>query len=408
MRILLLAQWYSPVIGGEENHVRALAASLAARGHAVSVATLAQGGAPPSVELDGQVRVHRIRATAQRLAGLFDDPGRQSAPPLPDPEATLAIAQVLRAERPDVVHAHNWLLHAYLPLHPASGARLVVTLHDYSLICARKDLVLAGVNCDGPGPVKCLRCASDHYGRLKGPATVAGLWAMQPIERLAVDRFIAVSSAVAAGNRLVASGLPHEVIPNFIPDDAAPPTELESQLAAAVPDEPYLLFVGSFARSKGVHVLLQAYARLQQPPPLVLIGYRTAEQLPELADLPPGVSIHVDWPHGAVLEAWRRSMLGIVPSTWRDPCPTVALEAMAAGKPVVAARIGGLPDMVADGQSGLLVEPGDPASLAGALRSLIQDGGRRDTMGRAGAERVNAFRASTVVPRIEAVYARLQ
>src|SRR6476659_3232017 len=107
MRVLLLAQWYPPIIGGEELHVRNLAVELVRRGHAVTVATLAQKGLPDSDAHDG-VEVIRLRASAQRLEALFSEPNRQSAAPIADPELVIGLRQVLRRTRPDVMHAHHW------------------------------------------------------------------------------------------------------------------------------------------------------------------------------------------------------------------------------------------------------------------------------------------------------------
>src|ERR1700733_5545063 len=115
MRILLLAQFYPPVIGGEERHVRNLGLALAARGHQVSVATQA-GHETSGMTMDGAVRVWRIRGTAQRAGALFSDADRPFAPPFPDPELVLGLRRVVASENPDVIHAHNWLLHSYLPL----------------------------------------------------------------------------------------------------------------------------------------------------------------------------------------------------------------------------------------------------------------------------------------------------
>lgn len=107
------------------------------------------------------------------------------------------------------------------------------------------------------------------------------------------------------------------------------------------------------------------------------------------------------------MEAWRRCMIGVVPSVWPDPCPTVAMEAMAMGKPVVASRIGGLTDIVADGDTGMLVPPGDVDALSGALARLTEDASLRTRWGEAGRRRFDLFRAGDVVPRIEQVYAGL-
>lgn len=403
MRILLLTQFYPPVLGGEERHVRDLGATLAARGHEVAIATLRQAGAPDR-ELDGDRRVYRLPATVQRAAWLFQEPGRRQVPPGPDPEAVLALRRVIARERPTVVHAHNWLVHSFLPLKVWSGAKLVVTLHDYSLACAKKSLMYRDDRpCTGPAPRKCGACAGAHYGPAKGIATLLGTWTLGAAERVAVDMFLPVSRAVAVGNGLVGGRWPYTVIPNFVPDVIAAAGDDEPRLAQ-LPREPYLLFVGDLRGHKGVDVLLRAYAALGDAPPLVLIG-RACPDTP--AALPSNVTMLHDWPHRAVMAAWRRSLLGVVPSVCPDSCPTVAMEAMATGRAVVASRIGGLPDLVDDGETGLLVPPGDPQALGGALARLLADAGLRGRMGETARRKVRAFQASNVVTRIEGVYGDL-
>jgi glycosyltransferase involved in cell wall biosynthesis len=97
-----------------------------------------------------------------------------------------------------------------------------------------------------------------------------------------------------------------------------------------------------------------------------------------------------------------------VPSTRPDPFPNSALEALTAGKPVVAAAHGGLPEMIKDGETGLLVEPGNPAALATALRRLADDPAQRNRMGQAAAaDARNRFGVERMLDQIEAVYAQL-
>jgi glycosyltransferase involved in cell wall biosynthesis len=405
LNVLLLAQFYPPMIGGEEQHVHALASGLGARGHRVTVATLRTPGSPERETSDG-VDVVRLPGTVSRIGALYSS-SRRLAPPIPDPETTLALRRLIRAVAPEVVHAHNWLVASYLPL--ADRRRpLVLTLHDYGQICAKKTLIWRDDGlCSGPGLSKCLRCAAQHYGTAKGIVTVGAAWGMGAVARRTVDMFVPVSSAVARGNRLAEDGLRHTVIPNFIPDgstDGGAADETTSQL----PDEPFVLFVGAFARRKGVEVLLDAYRMLPPgAPPLVLIGYRSSDEIPALAALPPNVRSFTDWPRSSVAEAWRRSLLGIVPSTWSDPCPTVVLEAMAAGRPVIGSRIGGIVDLVRDGETGLLVEHGSPAALAGAIAELVAAPSRLEQMGAAAREASFAYRASAVIGRIEDVYRTL-
>jgi glycosyltransferase involved in cell wall biosynthesis len=404
VRILQLAQWYPPLIGGEEGHVRNLSRALAASGHDVTVATLWQPGLP-DVEQDGDVRVHRLHGTVQRAGRLFADGSRRSAPPAPDPGTTRSLARLVAEFRPDVVHAHNWMVHAFLPLKRRRGPRLVVSLHDYSLVCATKALLYRGEVCSGPGLTKCLSCAAGHYGPLKGMVTAGANWTSAAFERRLVDLFLPVSRAVAIGNGLPGGQTRFEIVPNFAPSEIADvePGRRDRRL----PEDGYLLFVGAFARLKGVDRLLAAYRRIERPPPLVLVGYRHADTAAMLRNLPRGVIVHESWPHADVMQAWAGSLMGLIPSVWGEPCPTTAIEAMATGTPVIASRIGGLTDLVVDGETGLLVPPRDVDALADAIQGLLRDDDYRRRLGAAARSRFATFSADAVVPRIEAAYERV-
>ena len=111
-----------------------------------------------------------------------------------------------------------------------------------------------------------------------------------------------------------------------------------------------------------------------------------------------------DISHAGVMTAWRRSMLGLVPSIFPDPCPTVAMEAMSAGRALIASRIGGLPDLVVHGLNGILVPPGQVNPLRDAIRRTVSDPDLRRQMGLESLKRVNAFKAGAVVEQIEAAY----
>jgi glycosyltransferase involved in cell wall biosynthesis len=399
MRVLLLSQFYPPVIGGEERHVRNLAAALAARGHSVSVATQATQQCV-GTEMDGAVSVHRLHGTLQRMGALFSDPERPFAPPIPDPGLMLGLRTVIAQERPDVIHAHNWLLHSFLPLKPFSRAPLIVTLHDYSLVCASKNLMRMGLPCGGPALAKCMRCANQHYRGIKGNVVVAANWIDAALECRLVDKFLAVSRAVARLNRLDKTRVPFEIIPNFVPDDVH---ELSSSVRhselSQLPDQ-YILFVGDLHPLKGVTLLIDAYARLQSAPTLVLIGRRFPETP---VKLPPNVHIFEPWPHAAIMHAWSRSLFGVAPSVLHEACATVVLEAMTQGKPMVVTDVGGMPELVTEGETGLVVKP-DASSLSAALARLLANPGLRQRMGVAARNKVTEFKAGAVVSRIECVY----
>jgi glycosyltransferase involved in cell wall biosynthesis len=107
------------------------------------------------------------------------------------------------------------------------------------------------------------------------------------------------------------------------------------------------------------------------------------------------------------MHAWSRSLFGVAPSILPEACATVVMEAMAVGKPVIATRVGGMPDLVDDGETGFLVSPGDPDALAASMRRLLEDPELRNRMSAAALNKVEKFKAKSVVPRIEKVYATL-
>jgi glycosyltransferase involved in cell wall biosynthesis len=151
-------------------------------------------------------------------------------------------------------------------------------------------------------------------------------------------------------------------------------------------------------------VLLEAYRLLRTPPPLVLIGYPMRETDAILADPPPNVRVLGQWPPEAVHRAWKAALLGIVPSICQEACPTVIIEAMQAGLPVVATAMGGIPDLVVEGQTGRLVPPGDASALAAAIESLLADPAAVARLGQAGRRRSELFTASAIVPHIKTAY----
>jgi glycogen(starch) synthase len=402
MKILLLAQFLPPMLGGEERHVWTLARALAARAHDVTLLGFATSPDEPAESSIDGVRIVRVSTGASRLPMIYSDPGRPNALPLPDPLVSRAIRNELSRNRFDVVHAHNWIVNS--ALGPAARARvpLVQTLHDYSHTCATKRLMEHGKSrCAGPSPARCLPCASSHYGVITGPIIVAAnAWsARRRADR--VTHFAAVSSAVARtvddnAGWLKGAGLSAEVIPNFIPDDL-----VLDEIPPTAPDAP-LLFVGDLAPDKGVPTLLKAYRLLEGAPPLVLAG-RSSPGVEW--NLPGGVQWVGALPHDQVLRLFRSARAVIVPSVWSDPCPTVVLEAMAAGRPVVAAASGGIVDMVVDGVTGVLVPPGDAPALARAIDSVLSDPDRGRAFGAAGRDRAREFTVSAVVERIERMYA---
>jgi alpha-maltose-1-phosphate synthase len=183
------------------------------------------------------------------------------------------------------------------------------------------------------------------------------------------------------------------------------------------PGRPYVLFVGRITRQKGLPVLLRAASGLVPEAQLVLCAGApdTPELLAEVTELVDGLRASrsgVLWipemlPKREVIQLYTHAAVFAVPSVY-EPLGIVNLEAMACEAAVVASRTGGIPEVVADGETGLLVPPGEPAPLAEALNALLRDPDRARAMGLAGRKRAVAeFGWPAIAAQTVALYAKL-
>jgi alpha-maltose-1-phosphate synthase len=180
---------------------------------------------------------------------------------------------------------------------------------------------------------------------------------------------------------------------------------------------PYVIFVGRITRQKGVPVLLRAASGLIPEAQLVLLAGAadTPEQLAEVTELVDGLRADrsgVIWipemlPKPEVIQLLTHATVFAIPSVY-EPLGIVNLEAMACGTAVVGSRTGGIPEVVADGETGLLVPPDEPRPLADALNVLLRDPGRARAMGQAGRKRAVAeFGWPAIAAQTAELYAEL-
>jgi glycosyltransferase involved in cell wall biosynthesis len=353
LRVLLLHNRYR-LEGGEERAVRQLETLLRARGHEVRVLERTSEGLAPARAAAGLIR-----------GGLDVD----------------EVADEIRRFRADVVHAHN--------LHPlfgwralaagrAAGARTVLHLHNYRLFCAIYSCYRDGepcYRCHGRNtlPGVRLRCRGSLG---EAVAYGAGLSLQQPHLFSEADRLVALSGAHRS--RLVALGAPAErlvTLPHFVPDG-----QIEPQPARG---SGYAFAAGRLVSEKGFDVAIEA-ARAADVP-LTIAGEGPDE--PRLRALAGGADVtFTGWVSGERLRELRAGAAAVlVPSRWEEPFGYVALDALAAGVPVLASDAGGLPEVVgADNTLGL----SDAAGWASRLRALVADPGERGSRSQAGLARV--------------------
>jgi glycosyltransferase involved in cell wall biosynthesis len=294
------------------------------------------------------------------------------------PPAEMAFRRALREFQPDVVLFHHLVrLSLRLPaIARRAGVASALVLHDHYLVCPSYSLVaFDGPVCPGGSPARCARCLyAARFGRRVPPgvrqAAAALLsWRGRIVGRLTgnVDAVIAPSRSViqeveARGVRLRGA----MVIPNGadVPERRHAPT-----LAGCTVRFGYL---GAALPKKGIDVLGQACTGpLSQH--LRIRGFRDEAAVAAFRRAHPACHASLELFSANVGEFFDQVDVVVVPSIWLENQPTTIIEAFAHGKPVVASRIGGIPEMFDDGRGGWMVPPGDPAALRKCMERLLLD-----------------------------------
>ena len=226
-----------------------------------------------------------------------------------------------------------------------------------------------------------------------------------------VDRYLAVSRQVAAQLRERFGVRADKItqVPNAVALDRFPRAVSPARARPADPAVPHtVLTVARLDPQKGLHHLVAAAALVPEARVMVVgEGPERRALETKIAHLGLGDRVHLLGFRSDVPDLLAGSDLFVLPSLF-EGLPLSILEAMAAGKPVVATAIGGNDEAVVDGATGLLVPPGDPRALADAIRALLRDPERRRRLGEAGRRRAEAeFSATAMVRRVAAVYDEL-
>jgi N-acetyl-alpha-D-glucosaminyl L-malate synthase BshA len=361
-----------PSVGGSGILASALGAELAARGHAVHFISYER-----PVRLPENVANLHFHAVPISDYGLFKYPDYT----LP---LSVTMANVARAERLDIVHVHYAVPHATAALlardmlSAEEQPRIITTLHGTDTTLLARDPAFA------PAIRHALR-ASDAV------TTVSHFLAEETHDALNIER-------------------PIDVIHNFFTPNVAKRGREEVRAELGVSEgEALLIHLSNLRPLKRVDVLLRAAALLPREIPfklLVLAGDSFAPFVPEVERLALSGRVVVREKVTDIEEYLQAADLGLFASDSESFCLSI-LEAMCFGVPSVATRVGGIPEVLLEGETGLLAPAGDAEGLAAHVTGLLRDGGRRQELGRAAKARAALFSAEAIVPQYEALYRRV-
>jgi len=372
VRVLIVSGIWPPDVGGPASHAPDVADHLHLRGHEVEVVT-----------------------TAAHAPAARDYPVRHVPRSLPVGVRHLRGAELVRrcARRADVVYTTGMFGRSFAGSTAARRPYVVKLTADPAFERARRRGVVGG--------------DVDEFQRAGGGPAVALLRLMRDVELRQAAHVFCPSAYL--GELAVGWGVPAErvsVLPNPYPPlpELAPRAELKRQFGV---DGRTLAFAGRLTAQKSLGVALEALATVGGI--TLLIAGDGDERGPlerrvgEL-DLGDRVRFLGPQPRERVVELFHACDASILSSSWEN-FPHTVVEALSAGTPVLATRVGGVAEVVHDGVNGLLAPPGDAAALAAIVRRYFEDAGLQKRLRAAAAGSVRAYDRETIFGRLEQVLA---
>ncbi|MGC9083177.1 MAG: glycosyltransferase family 4 protein [Anaerolineae bacterium] len=380
MRLLYIVHQYLPDrVGGTELYTCWLTGEMARQGHQVAVFyRRGKGESALSHRTDGTVQVwgaqvHSNSPTRRFLATFGEASLRQ------------AWEQVLREWNPDLVHIQHLMGLPVSLMRAFQHQRIpyVVTLWDYWWLCPNAQLLTNYSHevCEGPRYWNCAHCVLVRAGFSRlWPAIpfLAGLvaWRNRLLKRVLSDARALIAPTEFVRHWYAAHGVPKEkivVLPPGLEDSTISPQSPRSTGSVV-----RFAYIGGLSWQKGIHVLVEAFSGVQGEAELWIAGDESFDpayvsRLKALAT--PNVRFLGRLDREGVWHALAQVDVVVVPSLWYETFSFLISEAFAAGRPVLASRLGALADRVRDGVDGLLLPPGDVHAWRAAMQRLIDEPG---------------------------------
>ena len=298
-------------------------------------------------------------------------------------EARSKIERLVQDHRPDVAHLHN-IYHQLSPsvLHGLKkyGIPIVLTLHDYKIVCASYSMVVGGKICEACKNGRYYQCflkSCVKRSRMKSLLNTMEMYLHHSVLDIygLVDVFISPSKFLK--DKVAEMGFKGRVvhIPNCV--------RAEGFVPRYGSDGNVICYIGRLAETKGIETLIRAVKGLDVE--LRIIGAGPNRDALEACVKSEGMQnvVFTGYMTGAPLEEEiRRSMFTVIPSEWYENNPRSVIEAFALGKPVVGARIGGIPELVRDGETGYTFTAFSAEDLREKIVRLANDPAAIERMGR--------------------------
>jgi glycosyltransferase involved in cell wall biosynthesis len=360
MRICLIHNEYGKT-SGEEIAVRQLRDVLQQNGHPVTAYFRS------SAELAGA----RAGSAKAFFTGIYNFSARSR------------MREILKDHTPDIVHVHN----LYPLISPSilgeckrAGIPVVMTVHNYRLICPNGLHMVRGQVCERCSGGREYHCVLNRCeGSLLKSAGYALRGAVARKMKFYHDNVTLYAALTKfQQEKLVAAGYPVRRIV-VVPNMTEPPMPVDP-----APGQ-WVGYAGRLSHEKGIPTLIAAAQRLPDVRFKLAGSYDRMPELPRR--IPPNVELlgHL---HGDQLdEFYRGCRMVVLCSTWFEGFPMMLAEAMLRAKPLICSRVGGLPEIVADGQTGFLVTPGNVEELVSRIRLVWDDADLCRALGAAGREK---------------------
>jgi glycosyltransferase involved in cell wall biosynthesis len=388
LKILIISD-YGFLFGGTETLVLNQKRGLIRRGHVVRI-------------FSSNIAYERDHFSDYRFSGLNENSAIKWFNQIFNLRSYFKLKKILKEFNPDIVHLHN----IYYQVSPSvlkclKNIPTIMSINSYEMICPMGAIPDLSVRCNYKFGKQCPKCIGSfkgyYYEKIK-----------QKIYKILlnnVDVFIAPSKNLKK----------NFIKQNFINSEIITiPNGIVLFKYNEVEDTKKILYVGRLSKEKGVEYLLNAIPLILKKQPKVrcdIVGdgpeKENLEQLVKKLDLSKNVKFLGKIAYEKIEECYRRSTMVVIPSICPDTLPSVAIEAMSVGRPIIGSNNGGIPELIDNGKTGYLINPKNPKQISEKVIYLFENLKLLKMMGKIAHIRAEKFNSEKYIKNLERLYEKI-